>query len=60
MRASLKRKFTRTSPEKQPEPYSLHSTLDAYEVEELDAHEIAQLISERRRRKSHRVPPKTI
>jgi hypothetical protein len=57
MRTNLGLKTSRKTPEKQQEPFSLHSTLDQYEVEELDAREIAHLIGERRRRKDGAIPP---
>lgn len=49
MRLDLAMKSMRNPPEKRSEPFSLTSTLDQYEVEELDAREIAHLLAERRR-----------
>lgn len=50
MRLDLEMKSMRKPPEKRSETFSLTSTLDQYEVAELDAREIAHLLAERRRR----------
>ena len=47
MRCNIKAKQTKESPEEAQEPFSLYGTLDQYEVEELNAREIADLIAKR-------------
>lgn len=60
MRLDLGMKSTRKPPEKRGEPFSLTSTLDQYEVEELDARAIAHLLAERRRREGRAVTTDSI
>ena len=55
MRTDLEMKSTRKPSETRSEPFSLASTLDQYEVEELDAREIAHLLAKRRRGKGSAV-----
>ena len=55
MRLDLRMKSTRKPPEKRSEAFSLTSTLDQYEIEELNAREIAHLLAERRRREGRAV-----
>lgn len=55
MRTDLEMKSTRKPSEKRSEHFSLASTLDQYEVEELNAREIAHLLAERRRREGRAV-----
>lgn len=57
MGTNIGTKNPRKSSGKREEPFSLHSTLDQYEVQELDAREIANLTGEPRRRKSGSSPP---
>lgn len=48
MRPDVGMKSLRKSPDKRQEPYSLHATLDQYEVEELDAKRFLDLINQPR------------
>ncbi len=57
MGTNIGTKDPRKSSGKREEPFSLNSTLDQYEVQELDAREIANLINEPRRRKAGSAPP---
>lgn len=60
MHPNLGIKSTRKTREDRNEPFSLAGTLDQYEVEELDAREIADLLTERRRRKGRRIASETL
>ena len=52
MRRNIKAKHTIEPPEEVQEPFSLYGTLDQYEVEELNAREIANLTAKRHHHKN--------
>jgi hypothetical protein len=50
MLQSIEMKSLGKSPDQQQEPFSLHSTLDQYEVEEINAKQFVNLVGQTRRK----------
>ena len=52
MRSSIEIKSVKKSPDQHQELFSLHATLDQYEVEEINAKQFTRLVRQIRRRES--------